>query len=1120
MAGPFFLFLIGGIFKVSATIMKNRRFLPLAVLAVLSSTILSGQGVTSSSMAGIVIDAAGNGISEAQVHAVHEPTGTSYRIETSDTGRYRITGMRVGGPYRVEVEASGFESGIRGGISLGLQKTTDVNLRLRAEGGEIFELEAFEVSASDRSLVFVSSNQGSGSLIEEETIRNIPSVTRSISDIAKLDSRVAVFDKESGQLSAGGKNTRYNSLLIDGVPTNDSFGISESGLPALKQPFSLEAISEVSVQLSPYSVENAGFTGAAISAVTKSGSNEFHGSMFGYYRDDSMVGELNEIASGDLIPFVDFREYTLGASLGGPIIKDRLFFYVLYETVEETRVREESEFLANPDQIDAIVSAAQSFVEPFDPGIIDDPDSYVLEDEKLLVKLDWNITEGHRASFRYNSTPGSDPQFPGSRGTTFNTAWYSIDYGLDDYVFELFSNWTSDFTTSIRTSYKEQTRIEVYGNELTEVSIQGIRDVDDNIGGSRTVSFGRDGINDLQVNTLITQFKATWLKGDHQLSFGLQHKQYDNYQLFLSNPFGSWFFRGVGSEANDDGFVGALELGEDGEPLPGRASNFSIELPAEGSTGAADWSMAIASAYVQDNWYATEKLTITAGVRIDYPLVDDEPPVARASTDDVPRSFEEVFGEPNTNTIDGNYVIQPRIGFNYKPFPDKDSQVRGGIGLFFGTAPHVWLSNAYVNNGISKVFVASNTNQVSPPFSLDPQTAIDWIDEAYGRSEASSVVVNYLSDDFKMPTEWKANLAFDQRLEWLFNSIMTVEYQYSKTVRDIHYVNNNLNLDTTGFQQGFLPDGREIYTNTGLSDDRWRESGYRDVIELQNTSEGWGSQVTAEFQRPVADNWGFRIGYTYTINKTINDASSPSAYTNWVSNVAADPNDAKLGTSAFETRHRIAASVTVEIPWWKRWKTRVSLIYDGRSGRPFSYLYGGVNVDINQDGNSGNDLIYVPTGLDDPLISWGNRNQFRDTEGVAFMEFVDRTPGLREYKGEIVPRNTGRAPWIHQFDINITQEIPFWEGHRLELILNIQNVGNLINDEWGLIKRPRGSFGRAVNLVSPGHFPIAQGDRGNEFGYYIYRYPENNQAGESTFYEHPVGLASRWAIQVGARYSF
>ncbi|MEX0321421.1 MAG: carboxypeptidase regulatory-like domain-containing protein [Puniceicoccaceae bacterium] len=1080
---------------------------------------LYGQDVTSSSIAGIITDGAGEGISRASITAVHEPTGTTYSIIASRTGRYRLGGMRVGGPYTVEISAPGFETTKRSNITLGLQQTTDVNIRMRAEGGDVFELEAFEVVAEDQSLIFVSSNQGSGSRITEDVIKRIPSVTRSLSDIAKLDSRMAVFDKDTGQMSAGGKNTRYNSLLIDGVPTNDTFGLSESGLPSLKQPFSLEAISEVSVQLSPYYVENAGFTGAAITAITKSGTNEFRGSVFGYYRDASMVGKIYEIASGDEIFFDDFEEYTVGFSLGGPIIKNKLFFYFLYETVEETRVREESEFLADPNQVANIVNASTSFVEPFDPGTLEDPDSYSLKDDKLLLKLDWNITDRHRATFRYNTTPGSDPNL-GSRGSSFNSSWYQVDYGLDDYVAEIFSNWTSEFTTTFRVSYKEQTRDHIYDNTLPEVSIQGIKDTDDNIGGARTVLFGHGTLNELQVNTFIAQFKAAWLWGNHQFSAGLQYESYDNYQLRLSDPYGRWFYRGVGSEEFNDGYVGSLETDENGNTTPGRASNFSVEIPAEGATGAADWSMAIAAAYFQDNWNVNEKLNINAGVRIDYPLVDNAPPSARDSTDDVPRSFEEVFGIENTNTIDGNYVIQPRVGFNFKPQEDSDTQFRGGIGLFFGTAPHVWLSNAYVNNGVSKMTVSTNTSQVSPAFTLDPYEAVEWVYANYGETRASSVTVNYLGEGFKMPTEWKANLAFDKDIKWLADSTLTVEYQWSRTEYDIHYVNNNMALDTSGFQKGFLPDGREIYTNTGLGDDRWREAGYRDVLELRNVQVGRGHQFTLELQRPVRNNWGYRLGYTNTINKTINDSSSASAYTNWIGNVAFNPNEAVLGTSSFETRHRILGSVTVEIPWRKQWVTSISVVYDGRSGRPFSYLYGGVNVDVNQDGNSGNDLIYVPTDVDDPLISWGLRNEFRDSEGVAFMEFVDSTPGLREYKGQIVPRNTGRAPWIHQFDINITQDIPIWKNHKVELILNIQNIGNLINDEWGLEKRPKGSFGRAVNLVSPGHFPIPQRGKGNEFGYYIYRYPENNQASESTFYRLPVGLASRWAMQFGVRYSF
>jgi hypothetical protein len=1083
------------------------------VLALLFAAIAAhGQGTTSSALAGTVLDSEGAPLQGATVRILHEPTESLVVATTNEAGRYGARGLRVGGPYTVSVTAPGLVSRRFEGVflQLAVERTLNVAMELT---GDVFDLEAFVVEASTDDYRFNESMQGSSTTIGEEVLRMLPSIQRSISDITRLDSRVAVFDRDSGQLSAGGKNTRYNSLLIDGVPTNDSFGLSESGLPALKQPFSLEALSEVTVELSPYSVQNAGFTGAAISAITKSGTNDFRGSVFGYYRDDSMVGELYDTDPDILIPFNDFEEYTLGGSLGGPIIKDKLFFYVLYETVEETRVREISRYLADPVAIERIRESSLNFQDPFDPGVIADPDAYALSDDKLLIKLDWNVSSKHRLSARYNTTPGSDPRF-GGRGTTFNTAFYDVEYGLDDFVGELFSNWSPNFATEARVSWKRQTRQESWRSDLPRVSIQDISDRDDDPGGAATVSFGQGSLNDLQVDTLIGQFKATWFGIKHTISAGLQVEQYDNYQLFLNSPRGNWFFR------NQQSYSIALGSQNNGIPGTGVASNFSVQAPSPGQSGAADWTMAIVGAYLQDDWAINQKLNLTLGLRIDYPVVDDAPPVARGSVEASPRTFETVFGTPNTHTVDGNHVIQPRIGFNYRPFEDKQTQIRGGIGLFFGTAPHVWLSNAYVENGISKLFYSTNTNQVSPAFTLDAGEAVEWIIDRYGAQEATSVSVNYIAEDFKMPTEWKGNIAVDHKLPWLLDSTLTLEYQHSWTEYDVHYVNRNMNLNTTGFLKGYLPDGRELYTNTGIGDDRWREPGYRDVFELRNTDKGHGRSFTVELQRPMRANWSYRLGYTHTVNKTVNDGSSPSAYVNWASNVAMNPNDESLGTSSFETRHRIVGQISYQLSWTEKHKTTFSIVYDGRSGRPFSYLFGGINTDINRDGNQGNDLIYVPSDIDDPLVSWGDRNQFRDTEGVAFMAFVEATPGLARYKGQVAPRNTGRAPWIHQFDINITHQLLLWRGHKLELIFNIQNFGNLLNDKWGLEKRPRGSYGRAVNLVAPSFIPLAQRGKGNEYGYYVYRYPENAQASTPLFYEHPQGLASRWAMQAGLRYSF
>jgi hypothetical protein len=369
-----------------------------------------------------------------------------------------------------------------------------------------------------------------------------------------------------------------------------------------------------------------------------------------------------------------------------------------------------------------------------------------------------------------------------------------------------------------------------------------------------------------------------------------------------------------------------------------------------------------------------------------------------------------------------------------------------------------------------------------------------------------------------MPTEWKANLAIDRKL---FADIgLTLEAAVSRTEQDIHYIHQNLKQQPANFlATGFLPDGRVQYAN---QDARERENGYRDVIKLTNTNEGWSHQFTTMLQRPVVDNWGFRAGYTYTEARNVNDGQSPTASTNWSNNVSFNPNDAILGRSRYETRHRIIASGTYQIKWSERQKTSFTLVYEGRSGRPFSFVFGRdlFSVDMNRDGNSSNDLLYVPTGIDDPLVVWGDgRDSAKDTLGVAFMEFVESTGGLREYKGQVVPRNTGTSPWIHQWDLNITHEILTWRGQKLELIFDIENVGNLINDEWGRERRPRGPGGN-VPIVRADARPagFAPDGKGTENGVYVYS-PVLEDLTTENWYE-VRNFSSRWAMQVGLRYTF
>ncbi|MCC5841092.1 MAG: TonB-dependent receptor [Opitutales bacterium] len=1093
------------------------------VLILGNSLPLSAQSATSSGVAGRVLDPAGRGIAGSSVEVRLEETGWVQTAETDSGGRFRFLGLRVGGPYVLTVSAPGYTRAIEGNIILALGQTRNVDVTLVSDDDDVFELDDFEVRAVEQSFLFSSDFMGSGSTLDGEAIAALPSVTRSLSDITRMDPRMAIFDRDTGQVSAGGKNTRYNSLLIDGVPTNDTFGLSPSGLPAQKQPFSLEAIAEVSVRLSPYDVEKAGFTGASISAVTRSGTNEFRGSTFGYYRNDSMVGKLNQVDSDIPITFPEFTEYTVGATLGGPIIKDRLFFFALYEKVEETFVGQEVNIIPDATVVQNIIDAARFYSTPFDIGEIREPGQNSLKDDKYFLKLDWFINENHRLTARYNRVVGRDPVFPGAPNTSFTSAWYTWESLLEDYTFELFSRFGDSFSSELRFSLKTQSRLRSHAEILPHITIQS---VPNRYAGplsrpdTATLSLGANQLSELEVDTTLLHWKGSYSRGRHEISFGLQYEAVDNLNLFLRNPKGSWRFD------NPIFFLRALGFDNNGIPLdPSNAAGFQMETPAPGFSGAADFKLTNLGLFLQDDWRVNDRLRLNLGVRIDIPFVNRAPPEARASIEAQPRSFEEVFGVSNQNTIDGNYVIQPRVGFNYAFDDERRIQVRGGAGLFYGTAPHVWLSSTYVDNGLTKVFYNTGARQDSPPVNLTPEETAQWMNEAYfadigDPTQTGDVNVNYLADNFKMPTDWKSNLAFDFRNP-ATGMTLTLEGAWSWTAYDIHYVHQNLRLEERDLFVGRLPDGRELYTNATVGVDpsfRWREPGYRDVFELRNTTKGRGYQYTFQLDHPMRENLSWRIGYTFSRSLTVTDGTAASAFANWANNTAFNPNDDILGTSSFETRHRVIGSLTYRIRWSERHRTRVTLVYDGRSGRPYSYHVGGVNLDLNRDGVGDNDLLYIPSDLDDPLVSWGNNNQFRDTEGVAFMNFVERTPGLAQYKGQVVPRNTGRAPNIHQFDLNLNHEIKLWGGHRLELMLNIQNIGNLINDSWGLEKRPRG--GNHVNVLSDAaHFPFQnpRTGKGGEFGYYTYRFRELT---ERDLYVHPRGLASRWAAQVGFRYRF
>jgi hypothetical protein len=1076
----------------------------------LSTIGLVAQSSTTSALTGRITTDSSTALSGATLTLTHVPTGTSDVLVTKKSGRFSFTGLRPGGPYTLSVLANGYQTREYQGLQLNLSQELSLNVQMKSTDDiPVFELESFVVTAGDDDFILGSQQIGPSTSVSSAQLRQLPTVTRSLTDFTRLDPRISVYDRDSGAISAGGANTRYNSLLIDGVPTNDSFGLNPNGLPSLKQPFSLDAISEISVQLSPYSVEEAGFTGAAVRAVTKSGTNTLSGSVYGYYRNTEMVGDLYDL-DGELVPFKDYTEYTAGFSVGGPIIKDKLFYFVNLERVSESIVQDQGDFIPNAEELDRIIQFSQQ-VYGFDPGSADAPPEAELIDDKILVKIDWHAFDKHRFNFRFNQTTSEEPRFPGfsaDRSTSLSSSWYTQELTNRDYTAEMFSEWTSKLRTELLVSFRTYQSISADNSQLPDVTVQGVDDLDGIYTGS--VSFGTDPnkqADELNVDTTVVRFKANYYEGNHTISFGVQMESYDNHNLFMADAYGSWRFSELSNYAPIDRASGQFLVEEAREE--NRADNYSVTFPAEGSDGSATFKLTTWSTYLMDRWEPNDRFSLVAGVRLDLPKVDQAPFEALGGPDG--RSFEEIFGIVNTGTVDGNYVIQPRIGFSYSLGEEKKTKIRGGAGLFYGRAPHIWLSTAYVNNGSTQIpYYGSRTLDGTPAFNADP------LSPPLTAPLERRTRVDLIDPEFKMPTEWKYSLAVDHELPW-WDFVLTLEAQFSQTEYAIHYENLNLKRNQQGSAPDTLPDGRKKFQKNEASQ---REDGYGSVIMLTNTEEGESVAYTVELRRPMKNNWTARIGYTYTDADSVNDGAGNSGFSNWSANVAFDPNSEQLGTSRYQTAHRIVGSATYQLDWSEKHKTRISVVYDGRSGRPFSYLYGGNNFsnDLNNDGNFNNDLLYIPSDIDDPLVAWGNQNnRSRDVDGVVFMEYVERTPGLREYKGQVLPRNTGQSPWVHHVDLSIVHEITVWKGHKLEFTFSIQNLGNLIKDTWGIEKRPQAA-NNAVKIMKVTHRPFPRGDKGNENGFLIYQFDQNSITEKEMFETRTFG--SRWAMQAGIRYSF
>lgn len=1099
--------------------------LTLGLLAVLAAAPAFAQS-TSAGVGGRVVGADGQPVAGAEVTIVHTESGTVSRAVTGADGRYNARGLRVGGPYTITINKAGAGANSQDGVYLNLDKVNQVDVALN---NDVTTLETVQAVASIGSELFSADKMGAGSNITRDQLDSFASIKRDLQDYARLDPRISQTDKERGEISAGGQNTRFNSITIDGVTTSDTFGLESNNLPTAKQPISIDAIQEVNVNIANYDVTQKGYTGANINAVTKSGTNEFHGTATYVYRDESALGKRFNRANNTYADFGPFQEKTWGVTVGGPIIKDRLFFFGAYEEFTATKTLPDFGPIGSSNgtqvgltqaEIDSVRATAQSRYG-IDLGTLDIPSGAETSVKDAMFKVDWNINDNHRASVRWNKTEQSEPFLTdfGIRSLSLSSHWYDQAKEFETWVGEWFADWSPNFSTEAKVSYRTYESQPINASRLPQITVQFQKPAGSVPAGVATGTISLVSgtersrhFNVLETDTLNAYFGANWYVGDHTLKFGGDYERNDIFNAFLQDTNGQYTFASLAAFT-----AGTPQAYQSQQGAP----SFTID------DGAASWSLKNLGVFLQDTWTVNDNLTLTYGVRVDMPMVGEEPvynaAAAAPAVAGAGRFGRQTggFGYDNRVTIDGKEIVQPRFGFNYTFDSERPTQLRGGFGLFQGSAANVWLSNPYSNTGIATriygcggSFTLACAGNVT--FSANPDS------QPVPAGAPPSSNIDFISTDLRQPSVWKANLAFEHELPW-WNVVGSAEYIQTQVNDGIYYQFLNLGKATGVGVDGrplFWTQGgysRACFSNTGATvtsgaactganavrSRAASNAAYNNAILATNTNKGRGDNLVLALSRPMINDWAWSMAYSYTEATDVNPLTSSTSNSNWNGRMAFDPNEEVASRSNYVIRDRLIGSVQWQHKFFGDNKTSFGMFYEGRKGKPYSWTY--IN-DLNGDGIGGNDLMYIPDPSATNVVFRDlNANGSAD-EAAKFWDIVNANPELRRHIGGVVERNEAFGKFVNQFDVRLSQELPGLIGENKFIVtLDMLNIGNLINKKWGRIDEI--GFPSNRSFVSYGGLD-AQGR---------YEYVVLN---EEDFVTRQERAESQWAAQLTLQYKF
>lgn len=1122
----------------------SRSAVAAAVAVVVAAPALAQN--TTSAITGRVVDGSGNAVAGASVRILHNESGSLSTAQTDSDGRYSARGLRVGGPYTITITKDSATERFDD-LFLNLAETRTLDATLGST-------QTIVVTGSGTSDAINRSAMGAGTNIGSRELAAQPSVQRSVQDYARLDPRVSQTDKERGEISVAGQNSRFNSITIDGVKINDTFGLESNNLPTLKQPISMDALQSVQVNVSNYDATQKGYTGANINAVTKSGTNEFKGSVYYAWRDERWAGERFNRTNGTYAPPAPFKEYTQGVTLGGPIIKDKLFFFVNYEELSSSRNAPDfgplGSSLTNVGISPTLISNATSLFKSaygIDLGSSTPPGGNRLTVKDTTVKLDWNISDDHRASLRYNKTEQEEPIFPNFTSTALSLSsnWYNQVKSIETIVGQWFADWTPTFSTELKYSRRDYDSVPVNASNLPQIGLAvtgpNPPGTPSNVStGTRTLFAGTERsrhFNELSTKTDDVYLAANWQLGSHELKFGADVSRNEIFNAFLQDTKGNYTFRCVNSSATYTyTFSGTVTCASAAEVEAaileniqrGRPFSYQVQIPASGKTlsdGAANWTLTETGIYLQDTWAVNKSLTLMAGVRVDNQSSGDRPaantnaaaPVVAGNPATNTRQTGG-FGLDNTVTLDGERLVQPRFGFNWSLEQEdkRRTQVRGGFGLFQGAAASVWLSNPYSNTGVSTAVVGCGVNNFAACsaagglFSADPNAQ-----PTSFTNNPPAANVDFIQKGMGQPAVWKMNLAVDSELPW-FGLVAGAEWLHTKTKQGIYYQHLNLGPATRISEV----DHRELFYRTGTGGGYdpacWSSTGaacasagvralsnsaFNNVLLAAQTKKGGGDTLTLSLSQPARDGFSWSAAYTRSTAKEVSPLTSSVSNSNWAARSIFNPNEEVEANSAYLVRDRVNAALTFSKAFVPGYRTTLGLMYEGRRGKVYSWTF---NNDLNGDGQAGNDLMYIPRGPGSGEVAFTGAGE------DAFWKVVEAYPELNGSRGQVTKRNGSFSPFVNNFDLRFSQEIPgFTAKHKASVTFDVLNVGNLLNKRWGRIDEVgfQSAGGQARSFVNYGGLD-AQG-----------RYIYNVGAVEDLTTRQAKG-ESQWSAQITLRYEF